>query len=304
MPKVSIIVATYNSCATLACALRSILNQDFRDFEVWVVGDACTDDSRLVVEALGDPRFTWLNLPANSGSQAGPNNEGLRHARGDFIAYLGHDDLWMPWHLTSLIETANRTSADLAYGVVADVGREADWRLWGLPPDVGGVLGDHIPPSGWLHRRNLPEAIGEWGDPDAGFLGVDHAYLRRALKAGKRLSATGTLSVVKFPSRIWGRYGLEHGHPQPAYLQRVLTEAHALQRDVLATVAYQYAARAGNIFGGRGWRDAPRAAVRKALDLIGRDRWPLRALLHHNFVATRRRNRPLRGMPHDAGGRP
>ena len=89
-----VIVATYNSRVTLACALDSVRRQDCQDFEVWVVGDACTDGSHEVVEALGDPRFHWINRETNSGSQSAPNAEGLRHARGRYVAYLGHDDLW------------------------------------------------------------------------------------------------------------------------------------------------------------------------------------------------------------------
>src|SRR5690349_5523660 len=84
-PLVTVVVATFDSRLTLACALDSVRRRRCRDFEVWVVGDACTDGSEAVVSALGDPRFQWTNLPRNSGSQAGPNNEGLRRARGRFV---------------------------------------------------------------------------------------------------------------------------------------------------------------------------------------------------------------------------
>ena len=76
-PLISVIVATYNSRATLACALDSVRRQDFQNFDVWVVGDACTDGSHEVVEALGDPRFHWINRETNSGTQSAPNADGL-----------------------------------------------------------------------------------------------------------------------------------------------------------------------------------------------------------------------------------
>ena len=82
MPRVSVIVPTYNSSATLGSALRSIANQTFDDFEVLVIGDGCTDDSEQVVVSLSDARFTWINLERNHGSQSWPNNEGLRRAKG------------------------------------------------------------------------------------------------------------------------------------------------------------------------------------------------------------------------------
>ena len=77
MPTVSVVIATYQWSSALRCALRSVLRQSFQDFEVLVVGDGCTDDSAAVVQAFGDPRLRWENLPANTGSQSAPNNRGF-----------------------------------------------------------------------------------------------------------------------------------------------------------------------------------------------------------------------------------
>ncbi len=124
-PLVSVIVATYNSRATLVYALDSVRGQDFQDFEVWVVGDACTDGSHEVVEALGDPRFHWINRETNSGTQSGPNAEGLRRASGRYVAYLGHDDLWFPWHLSTLVAAIERDSVESAKGVESGKARRS-----------------------------------------------------------------------------------------------------------------------------------------------------------------------------------
>jgi glycosyltransferase involved in cell wall biosynthesis len=113
-PAVSIVTATYNWSSVLRCAIESVRMQTFADFELLVAGDGCTDDSEAVVRAFEDPRLRWMNLPANSGGQAAPNNCGIAAARGEYIAYLGHDDVWYPTHLESLVETIRRTSADLA----------------------------------------------------------------------------------------------------------------------------------------------------------------------------------------------
>ena len=58
IPLVSVICSTYNSHATLNLALRSVLNQGFKDFEALVIGDGCTDKSQEVVGALNDARLT------------------------------------------------------------------------------------------------------------------------------------------------------------------------------------------------------------------------------------------------------
>src|SRR4051794_8039196 len=115
-PRVTIVLATYNWSAVLPFSIASALEQSFGDFELIVVGDGCTDDSGEVVAAIGDPRVEWVNLPENGGHQSGPNNEGLRRARGDLIAYLGHDDLWLPHHLACLVAAID-AGADMAFGV-------------------------------------------------------------------------------------------------------------------------------------------------------------------------------------------
>ena len=90
-PTVTVIVPTYNSRATLRCALQSLIAQELGDFEAWIIGDACTDGSEEEVANLGDERLHWANLAVNVGNQWRPNNEGLQRARGRYIAFLGHD---------------------------------------------------------------------------------------------------------------------------------------------------------------------------------------------------------------------
>src|SRR5687767_7950927 len=102
-PRVTVVMATYNWSSVLPYSIASVLEQTFTDFELLVVGDACTDDSAEVVNAIGDPRVRWIDLQPRAGHQSGPNNEGIRQARGEFIAYLGHDDLWLPHHLASAL---------------------------------------------------------------------------------------------------------------------------------------------------------------------------------------------------------
>src|SRR3712207_3932020 len=102
-PRVSVITATYNWSNVLRHAIESARWQTFADFEMLVVGDGCTDDSGAVVASFGDPRLRWHNLEANHGHQSAPNNAGLAMARGEFIAYLGHDDVWFPTHLAALV---------------------------------------------------------------------------------------------------------------------------------------------------------------------------------------------------------
>ena len=59
-----------------------MLHQSHAGWELWVVGDACTDDTEQVVDSFGDERIHFVNLDRNVGEQSGPNNEGFRRSRG------------------------------------------------------------------------------------------------------------------------------------------------------------------------------------------------------------------------------
>lgn len=92
-PQVSVIVPAYNSAAYTVETVDSILAQTYRDFEVIVVDDGSTDATR---EALlpydGHIQYVYKD----NGGACSARNEGLRRARGEFVACLDCDDLWLP----------------------------------------------------------------------------------------------------------------------------------------------------------------------------------------------------------------
>ncbi len=221
-PLVTVIIATYNWSSVLPFSVASALGQTFRNLEVLVVGDGCTDDSEAVVAAIDDPRLRWINLPENTGHQSGPNNEGLRQSRGELIAYLGHDDLWLPHHLALLVAALSK-GADLAHGITALV--HPDGRLQAYPFRFSFRPGRAIPPSSMVHRRAVTDAVGNWKpftelteDPE-----VD--LWRRAYHAGYRVGFVPRLTVVKFPAS-WRRdaYRNRACHEQAAWLRRIQEE--------------------------------------------------------------------------------
>ena len=109
-PHFSIVLATYGRGRRIEPTIEAVLGQSYTTFELIVVGDGCADETEAIVgsfarEVRAPATVTWHNLSRNSGSQSFPNNEGIRHARGDWICYLGHDDIWSPDHLECLART-------------------------------------------------------------------------------------------------------------------------------------------------------------------------------------------------------
>lgn len=305
-PLVSVITATYNSSATLKLAIASVLKQDYPNLEHWVIGDGCTDDSEEMVAALDDPRVHWHNLARNSGSQSAPNNEGLRRARGRYIAYFGHDDLWLPWHLSALVQHLEHSGADLVHSLCPLIGPEGVIDIIGPPRDGVGYDLHFIPPTSWLHRRELVEAIGRWQDPDAITRAVDWDFTRRTYLAGKRIECVPSLSVLKFPSLFWRAYARKGEPPQVAYWQAMQQDPHEAARQVLNGFAITYARlyRQGQVVPPllawrdlrAGWRRFVLSGRSALLNRYGRERWPLSAILPRQYRQAREEIRRRRGL--------
>jgi Glycosyl transferase family 2 len=293
-PQVTVIVATYNCSRVLRCALLSLCNQDFRDFEAWVVGDCCTDDSERVVAGIADARLNWANLPARGGSQCEPNNEGLRRARGKYIAYLGHDDLWFPWHLASLMETLEREHADFAYAGVVLTGPDGPAQAFG---DVRrNAQNNPTPPSGWLHRREIVEKCGPWPRPEAKPLGLDMGFQARAFLAGFRFVPSWKISVIKFPSHWWRTYALRDGYPQESYWARMVDDPLRLHGQVLTELVFAYSRLCHTPSLRQSLKSAALAFRRKLVAWYGADRWPLPQYMYWTHARHRKRATTLRGL--------
>jgi hypothetical protein len=206
MPQFTVIIATYHWSSALNLSIRSVLAQTFRDFELLVVGDHCTDDSAELVAGFKDPRVRWINLPENTGSQWGPNNRGLESATGTYIAYLGQDDLWHPDHLKIAADLIERESPGaiaagaVLYGQAGSKIRSVSGFLIG----EAFTKDQTVVPSGFLHRRDLVTASGPWRDHRSLPEPVDVDFILRISKAAGKVVPTGKLTVFKWPA-AWRR---------------------------------------------------------------------------------------------------
>ncbi|MEE8074883.1 MAG: glycosyltransferase [Candidatus Binatia bacterium] len=104
-PIVSVVMPTYNRRATIRESLDSVLNQSFRDFEVIVVDDGSTDGTE---EELRPYRNRILYLYQENRGGAGAHNTGIRHAQGQYVAFMDSDDLATPHHLLHMTDFLER----------------------------------------------------------------------------------------------------------------------------------------------------------------------------------------------------
>ena len=229
MPRVTVIIATYNWATVLPFSIASVLDQTFTDFELLVIGDGCTDESAEVVEAVDDPRVRWLNLAGNVGHQSGPNNEGLRRAAGDVVAYLGHDDVWLPRHLESLVGALDGSTgrgARLAHAttLLVEPGEPPSrWPThgWRYRPGVW------IPPTSMAHDRDLAVAVGGWHGPrDTGTLDPEAELWQRMAQASTAPRWVRRTTCVKLSAAL--RRGVYRDRPhdeQEEWLRNIRSHA-------------------------------------------------------------------------------
>ncbi len=112
MPLVSVIMPTYNRAHTIQRAIKSILNQTYKDFEIIIVDDASTDSTPEVIRNINDKRIRYLRHEKNKGAPAA-RNTGIRAACGEFIAFQDSDDEWLTEKLEKQIKIFQSASPEV-----------------------------------------------------------------------------------------------------------------------------------------------------------------------------------------------
>ena len=114
---VSVIIPTYNSEKFIHRTLRSAVNQTYSNLEIIVVDDCSSDRTTEIVDQLiaFDNRIKLIRLDANLGSPGAVRNYAIEHARGDYIALLDHDDVWLKNKIRAQLTHLIRNELDLVY---------------------------------------------------------------------------------------------------------------------------------------------------------------------------------------------
>ena len=112
MPKVSVIIPTYNRAEFLRSAIESALKQTFTDIEIIVSDDKSTDHTQEVVESFKDNRIKYVRNEGIKGPSA-TRNTAISASKGEYIAFLDDDDEWIPDKLQKQVELLDHSQPNI-----------------------------------------------------------------------------------------------------------------------------------------------------------------------------------------------
>jgi glycosyltransferase involved in cell wall biosynthesis len=203
-PKVSVVIPTYNRGDLIGETIRSLQEQEFEDFEVIIVDDGSTDNTKILCEEVisADSRFAYV---AEDKKNRGPSycrNKGYRMAQGEYLIFLDSDDLFLPGALKNRVELMDaRKDKDFIVFIGEFFKRRVGdtEMLWNIPTDVDPLIrfiGDDTPwqTTGPTWRTSSFEKTGLW---DEGIVGCDdQEFHTRALMGGLRYEFIGEVDYA------------------------------------------------------------------------------------------------------------
>jgi glycosyltransferase involved in cell wall biosynthesis len=149
-PAVSVIIPTFNRLEYLSPAIDSVFAQTFTEWELIIADDGSSADTREYLRSLADPRVKVIWLP-HTGRPSAVINVALREARGEYVAFLDSDDLWLPGKLAAQLESLRRhPERGWSYTRFALVDGSGN-------PMVSSSHRDWPVPSGWILEKLLKE---------------------------------------------------------------------------------------------------------------------------------------------------
>jgi glycosyltransferase involved in cell wall biosynthesis len=158
LPLVSVILPAYNARTTIAQAVQSVLSQDYVTLELLVVDDGSTDGT-AEHPALQDPRIRVLQQQ-NAGPAAA-RNMGLKHAKGELIAFIDADDLWLPGKLTAQVSyLQSHPAISIVFGGFQRWVAAPDDSFQVPPSSAAQVAPNALSqPSGWIYADLLLDSV-------------------------------------------------------------------------------------------------------------------------------------------------
>jgi glycosyltransferase involved in cell wall biosynthesis len=207
MPKVSVIIPTYNRASLIAQTLQSVLAQTFHDFEVIVIDDGSKDNTRDVIAGFKDPRIRYM-YHENAGVAAA-RNTGIKASGGEYVSFLDSDDVLQPNALelsVAVLEKNPQTAFSHGNAYIMDEKQrvfglrnrtEKDSYIIDGKEEIRKALrrGNHITTSTVLARRQNLEKAGLF---DTSFTSGSEDF-----DLWVRLAGTGDVAYIAAPLIIY-----------------------------------------------------------------------------------------------------
>lgn len=159
-PFLSVIIPTYNRENYIVHTIHSLLNQDYNSFEIIVIDDGSTDNTDQVVNAIQDPRLSYIKK--NNAERAAARNYGAALAKGCYINFFDSDDVAYPHHLRSAADAIHVLNNPEVFHLGYDV-KDADGTLlrkvnkWPATINDALIDGNHLSCNGVFLRKDIAE---------------------------------------------------------------------------------------------------------------------------------------------------
>jgi glycosyltransferase involved in cell wall biosynthesis len=238
MPLVSIITPSYNQAAFLEQTIQSVLLQDYAPLEYIIVDGASSDGSLEIIQRYSDRLTWWLSEPDRG--QAEAINKGFQRARGEIVAWLNSDDIYLPGAVTGAVAVLKANPAlGMVYSDAITIDTDGhplnrltfgDWRLADL------MAFRIICQPAVFMRRTVLEQAGLL-DPDYHFM-LDHQLWLRLARLAPIQHSTQTWAAARY-------------HPGAKNVKQASEFSQEIQR-VLEWILSQSARSSGNVVSGAG----------------------------------------------------
>lgn len=201
-PLVTIILPTYNRPETLRVSISSVVIQTFKNWQLLVLGDCCSESTAAVLDEFKDiEKIKYVNFSRRAGEQALLNSAGTIVADSEYISYLNHDDIWFPDHLEIALNTLTESGRDFFAGRAATI--KYVNKIGGEYPSVKLKYANPYrrslkkyffhntnyfePVSTWIIRTSVARNIGPWRASSEVFRAPIQDWVLRAWRVGAEL---------------------------------------------------------------------------------------------------------------------
>jgi glycosyltransferase involved in cell wall biosynthesis len=265
MPRVSVVIPTYNGEKFIRKAIESVLSQTMRDFELIIVDDASEDQTVEIVKTIlkTDSRIKFIALEKNSGGPALPRTTACRVAQGEFLAFIDQDDLYYPNYLEKKLDffTAH---PELHYVMS---------YAWGFDISTRRIISyEYGGPVSMMLRREILAGIDYFDSAVTGSDDVDMWY-RYVVRYGS--SSIGYMGGE--PNILYGRHPnqgsfIENKDTLPIARRLEILLSHIDQQEIdknneIYATAVFLCSRIGNFFCLAGKMNEGRVYFRKSLEM-------------------------------------